>query len=75
MREKNIQIVEAYLNTLKQKDLSLAPLADNLYFEDPLAGKNTGAENFRAFLSGFLPALSDVRVHRHISEGEYVATH
>lgn len=74
MREENIETVEAYLNALKQKDLSLAPIADDLYFEDHLAGKNKGAENFKAFLSGFLPAIKDVRIHRHISEGEYVAT-
>lgn len=75
MREENIKAVEAYLNALKQKDLSLAPLADDVEFEDPLAGKNTGAENFRAFLSGFLPAINDVRIHQHICEEDYVATH
>jgi limonene-1,2-epoxide hydrolase len=75
MREENIKAVEAYINSLKQKNLSLAPLADDLYFEDPMAGKNTGAENLRAFLSGFLPAINDVRIHRHVCEGEYVTTH
>lgn len=75
MREENIQTVEAYLNALKQKDLSLAPFAEDLYFEDPLTGKSRGAENLRAFLSGFLSAISDVRVRRHVSEGEFVATH
>jgi len=75
MREENIKTVETYLNALKQKDLSIAPFADNLIFEDPIAGKNTGAENFKAFLSGFLPAIKDVRVLQHICEGEYVVTH
>lgn len=74
MREENIKLVEEYLNALKQKDLSLAPFADEIVFEDPLAGKNTGAENFKAFLSGFLPAIKDVRVLRHVCEGEYVAS-
>jgi limonene-1,2-epoxide hydrolase len=75
MREENIKTVETYLNALKQKDLSIALFADNLIFEDPIAGKNTGAENFKAFLSGFLPAIKDVRVLQHICEGEYVVTH
>ena len=75
MREENIKAVEAYLNALKMHELSQAPFADDIYFEDPVAGKNRGAENFRAFLSGFLPAISDVRVVRHIAEGDYVATH
>jgi len=74
-REENIKLAEEYLNALKQKDLSLAPFADDILFEDPLAGKNTGAENFKAFLSGFLPAIKDVRVLRHVCEGEYVATY
>ena len=75
MREENILVVEQYLTALQKKDLSLAPFADDIIFEDPIAGKNTGAENFKAFLSGFLPAINDVKVIQHICEGEYVATH
>jgi limonene-1,2-epoxide hydrolase len=74
MNEENIKAVESYLNALKQKDLSLAPLADNLVFENPMVGKGEGAENLRAFLSGFLPAIKDVKVIRHICEGDSVAT-
>ena len=75
MREEKIRAVEAYLNALKQKDLSLAPFADDLKFSDPVAGKNAGAENFRAFLAGFLPAIDDVRVVSHICEDDFVVTH
>jgi limonene-1,2-epoxide hydrolase len=75
MREDNIKAVEAYLNALKHNDLSLAPFADEIIFENPVSGKNKGAENFRAFLSGFLPAIDDVRVLDHICEGDRVVTH
>ena len=75
MREENIKVVEAYLNAMKQKDLSLAPFADDLAFTDPVAGSNTGAENFKAFLSGFLPAINDITVHSHVCEDEFVVTH
>jgi limonene-1,2-epoxide hydrolase len=75
MREENIKTVEAYLNALKQKDLSLAPFADDVQFEDPVAGRGAGAENFRAFLSGFLPAINDVRAIQHICENDWVVTH
>lgn len=75
MREENIKVVETYLNALKQKDLSTALLADDLKFEDPMTGKNTGAENLKEFLAGFLPAINDVRIIQHICEGEYVVTH
>ena len=75
MKEENIKTVAAFLNALKQKDLSLAPLADDIDFEDPISGKNTGAENFRAFLSGFLPAIGDIRIHSHVCEDDFVVTH
>ena len=72
MNEENIKIVESYLNALKQKDLSLAPLDDEMIFADPVSGK--GAESFRAFLSGFLPAIKDVKVIRHVCQNDFVAT-
>ncbi len=75
MREANIKIVEGYLNALEEKDLSLAPLADDVEFTDPIAGEDAGAENFKAFLSGFLSAIKDVKVFSHICESETVITH
>lgn len=75
MRKKNIAAVEKYLDALRGKDLSLAPLADDLKFDDPIAGHGIGAENFRAFLSGFLPAIMSVELIQHVCDGEYVVTH
>jgi limonene-1,2-epoxide hydrolase len=75
VKEENIKTVESFLNALRQKDLSLAPFAVDLIFEDPIVGKNTGAENFKAFLLRFLPAINEVRVIQHVCEGEYVVTH
>lgn len=75
MREENIKVVEAFIKALGQKDLSLAPLADEIAFEDPVSGKNTGAENFKAFLSGFLPAIGKVRILSHVCENDFVVTH
>ena len=75
MRDENIEAVEAYLNALKQKDLSLAPFADDMEFSDPVAGKGAGADSFRAFLTGFLPAIEDVRVISHVCENDFVVTH
>ena len=74
MREENIKTVEAYLNALKNRDLSFAPFDDDILFDDPISERNTGAENFRAFLSGFLPAIEDIRVISHVCEGEFVVT-
>ncbi|MGH9821103.1 MAG: nuclear transport factor 2 family protein [Pyrinomonadaceae bacterium] len=75
MNNENIAAVEAFLSSLEKHDLSLAPLSDNISFDDPVAGKGTGVENFRAFLDGFLPAINAVRIRQHISEGDYVVTH
>ena len=75
MREEKIRAVEAYIDAMKQKDLSRAPFADDIAFEDPVSGKNAGAENFKAFLSGFLPAINDARVLSHVCEDEFVVTH
>ena len=75
MRKGNIRVVESYFEALQKKDLSLALLADDLKFEDPIAGQDIGAENFKAFLSGFLPAISEVKIFSHVCEGEYVVTH
>jgi limonene-1,2-epoxide hydrolase len=75
MREENIAAVEAYLNALRVKDLSLAPLTDELIFEDSVAGKGHGAENFKAFLSGFLSAINDVKVIQHVCENDMIVTH
>jgi|SRR5687768_10229690 hypothetical protein len=75
MKEENIKAVEAYLNALKQKDLSLAPLAADLKFFDPVSGSGRRAENFRAFLEGFLPAINDVHILNHVCEDDFVVTH
>lgn len=75
MKEENIEIVESYINAIKQKDLSLARLADDLHFTDPMTGKGAGADNLRGFLTGFLSAVTDIKIHQHICEGEWVVTH
>lgn len=73
MNKQNIKIVEEFLSAMKEKDLSRAPLADDMIFENPIAGKGAGAENFRAFMSGFLPAINDIKIISHVSEGDTIA--
>jgi limonene-1,2-epoxide hydrolase len=74
MREENIKVVEAYLEAIKQRDLSSAPFAEDIVFENPITGKVQGAEDLKAFLSGFLNAVNDVRIIQHICEGECIVT-
>lgn len=74
MSKENIKTVEKYLDALRQQDLSLAPLASDVVFSNPMVGSGKGAENFKAFLSGFLPAIKGVKLIGHICEKNTVAT-
>ena len=74
MANPNTEAVESYLNGLKQKDLSNVPFAPDVTFESPLSPKLEGKEQVVEFLTGLFPAINDIRIQRHIAEGEYVAT-
>ncbi len=73
-KDKNIAVIECYMNGLSIKDLSAVPLAADLTFSNPISGRGVGADNFRAYLSGFLLAMNDIHVRRHFSDGDYVIT-
>jgi Uncharacterized protein conserved in bacteria len=75
MKEENIRIVESYIEAIGRRDLSFEMLAEDVYFEDPMTVKSRGADNLRAFLTGFLPAIESVKIIEHITEGDLVATH
>lgn len=74
MRESNIETVERYLDAIRSKDLSRSPIMADLVFADPLVGELEGEEAWRDFVGQMLPAINDVRVRQHISEGDHVAT-
>lgn len=72
--EENIRIVETFLGCLENKNLADAPIAEDIVFEEPMMGRGTGAESLFALVGGFLSALSNIVIRRHISEGDMVAT-
>jgi len=74
VRDEVVQPVEAYLQGLKNKDVSRVPFASDVTFESPLSAKLTGAESVIEFLTGMFPAIKNIRVKQHIVDGEYVAT-
>jgi hypothetical protein len=74
MSKPNIKVVESYFSAIKAKDLSRAPLAKDVTFEDPFTPKLSGREAVLAFLSNFLQGIKDLRIRQHIADGEYVAT-
>ena len=73
-REQNVAAVEAYLGCFESKDLSKAPLAEDVTFQGPLVGALTGLRSVKGFLASILPMVKGVRVKQHIVEGNYVAT-
>lgn len=74
MRESNIEAVERYIDAIRSKDLSRAPIMPDIFFTDPLIGELTGEQAWRDFVGQLLPAVHDARVKQHVVEGELVAT-
>jgi limonene-1,2-epoxide hydrolase len=71
----NIAAADRFLEALKNKDLAQAPLAGSLSYESPLSGETIrGRDHVIRFLGVYLPVIHDVRVLRHIADGDYVAT-
>jgi len=70
-----IEIIKRHIAALEARELDALPIAENISFENPVSGAGSGAESFRAFLSGFLSAIEKTRVHRFVSDGEYVVAH
>jgi hypothetical protein len=73
MRESNIEAVESYLGAIRSKDLSLAPIAADIVFADPLVGELKGEEAWHGFVGQLLPAINGVNVKQYVTENEFVA--
>jgi len=71
----NVAAAAAFLDALKKKDLSQAPLANSLTYKSPLSGEPVqGRDQVIRYLDTYLPVINDVRVSRHIADGDHVAT-
>jgi limonene-1,2-epoxide hydrolase len=71
----NIAAADRFLQALKDKDLSQAPLAKGLSYESPLSGETIrGRDHVIRYLGVYLPVINDIRVVRHIADGDHVAT-
>jgi SnoaL-like domain len=71
----DVGVATAFLNAMKVRDLSQAPLAEDIYYEGPLSGEPIrGRDQVSRFLGVYLPVIDDVSLVRQIAEGDYVAT-
>ena len=69
------EVVEAYLDCIRKRDLSDAPFTHDVLFQDPLSVEPIRGPNHVArFIQAYLPVVNDVKVIRHIADGNYVAT-
>jgi SnoaL-like protein len=71
----NVAATTAFMNAMRDKDLSHAPLAEDVCYHGPLSGEPLrGRGHVSRFLQVYLPVIHDVRLIRQIAEGDYVAT-
>jgi hypothetical protein len=71
----NVAAATAFFSAMKNKDLSQAPLAENVSYDGPLSGEVIrGRNHVSRFLAVYLPVIIDVSLIRQISEGDSVAT-
>jgi limonene-1,2-epoxide hydrolase len=71
----NLATTSAFLKAMEDKDLSHAPLAEDVSYQSPLAGEPIrGRDRVCRFIAVYLPVISEVRVIRQIAEDDYVAT-
>ena len=69
----NVAVATAFLDAMKNKNLSQAPLADGLTYLSPLSGELIrGRSHVTRFLGTYLPVINDIQVIRHIAEGDYI---
>jgi hypothetical protein len=71
----NIEIAETYLEAIRTRDLSKALLAPEVTLQFPLTPRQVvGRESVIEYLLALLPGTDDVKLERHMTGGEYVAT-
>lgn len=72
-RSSIVTAVESYLQALGRRNLTGVPFAEGVTLESPLTETLVGADRVVEFLTGLFPAVKDVRINRHIVEGEFDA--
>ena len=71
----NVQIADTYLEAYRARDLSRAMLAPQVTVQYPLTPiKIVGRDNVLDYMAALLVGVDEVRIERHLTEGEYVAT-
>src|ERR1700737_3196183 len=71
----NTAIAETYLEAIRTKDPTKAMLAPEVTLQYPLSPRKiVGRESVIEYVFALLPGTDDVKLERHMTAGEYVAT-
>lgn len=71
----NTAIAETYLEAVRTKDPSKALFAPEVTLQFPLSPRKVvGRESVIEYIVALLPGIDDVKLERHMTGGEYVAT-
>ena len=71
----NTAIAETYLEAVRTKDPSKALFAPEVTLQYPLSPRKVvGRDSVIEYMLALLPGFDDVKLERHMTGGEYVAT-
>jgi|SRR5581483_5397325 len=71
----NTDIAETYLEAIRTKDPNKAMFAPEVTLQFPLSPREImGRESVIEYVLALLPGIDDVKLERHMTGGEYVAT-
>jgi hypothetical protein len=73
-RDRKTAAIEAYFRCVVEGRLADLPITEDYGSESPLSGRVSGPEAV-AYLGVIGREMSDIRIVRHIVEGDRVATH
>jgi limonene-1,2-epoxide hydrolase len=69
-----VAVVERYLRGLEDRKLDGVPFAPDVVFQGPLSTTLTGIDAVMEILEQMLPVIRGIRIQRHITDGDWVAT-
>jgi len=71
----SVEIAETYLAALSARDPTKALLAPDVSLQYPLTPRTVvGAADVKEYMSSVMPAMDEVEIERHLTDGEYVVT-
>jgi hypothetical protein len=71
----NVAIVTQFIEAMKDKGLEQAPFAEHIFWASPFSGDTVRErKNVIRYLDPYSRIIEDVRVIRHVAEGDFIAT-